>query len=361
MADLFLREVKRMHQLRQDINEMTPQEADELIRGLGDDAAEDWVFAARDAQLPPPDLSWCWVFLGGRGAGKSHSMSGAVHTAIRAGIKRIHFIAPTTTDFHDVNVEGKSGIFATCGRDPRPRWVSSRRRLEWPNGAMCVFFSGEEPESLRGPQCELCIIDEIGRMRYQQSVFIDTMMLGLRLGDRPRVLLATTPRTTPFMKRLVAMDDVRITTGSTYDNAQHLSPDFLKKVRELYEGTRLGRQELQGAMILDPQNALFKDDWLIHDEVAEDLIEIVEVAERAGEEEVLANIAIGPLDLALGFGPVRTASLRLEAVVPGEVDERAIVHDAASGLPDHRCLHAVLEDLVRDAAESGVLDAGCVA
>src|SRR5262245_15414612 len=99
------------------------QEADELIRGLGDDAAEDWVFAAHDAQLPPPDLSWCWLFLGGRGAGKSHSMSAAVHTAVRAGIKRIHFIAPTTTDFHDVNVEGKSGIFATCGRDPRPRWV----------------------------------------------------------------------------------------------------------------------------------------------------------------------------------------------------------------------------------------------
>ena len=128
-----------MHQLRQDINEMTPEEAGELIRGLGDDAAEDWMFTARDARLPPSNLSWCWLFLGGRGAGKSRSMSAAVHTAVRAGIKRIHFIAPTTTDFHDVNIEGKSGIFATCGRDPRPRWVSSRRRLEWPNGAMCVF------------------------------------------------------------------------------------------------------------------------------------------------------------------------------------------------------------------------------
>src|SRR5262249_21301158 len=128
MVDLFLREVQRMHQLRQDINEMTPEKADELIRGLGDDAAEDWVFAARDAQLPPPDLSWCWLSLGGRGAGKSHSMSAAVHTAVRAGISRIHFIAPTTSDFHDVNIEGKSGIFATCGHDARPRWMSSRRR-----------------------------------------------------------------------------------------------------------------------------------------------------------------------------------------------------------------------------------------
>src|SRR5499427_7672679 len=83
-------------------------------------------------------------------------------------------------------------------------------------------------------------------------------------------------------------DDIRITTGSTYDNAAHLSADFLKKVRELYEGTRLGRQELQGAMILDPQNALFKDDWLIHDEVAEDLIEQVTVGvdPSGGSDEV---------------------------------------------------------------------------
>jgi phage terminase large subunit-like protein len=79
------------------------------------------------------------------------------------------------------------------------------------------------------------------------------------------------------MKKLVAMDGVSITTGSTYDNAAHLSASFLKKIRELYEGTRLGRQELQGAMILDPQNALFKDEWLIHDEVAEDSIEQVTV------------------------------------------------------------------------------------
>jgi phage terminase large subunit-like protein len=97
---------------------------------------------------------------------------------------------------------------------------------------MCVFFSGEEPESLRGPEAEMVIVDEIARMRYQQSVF-DTMMLGLRLGDRPRVIIATTPRTTPFMKRLVAMDDIRITTGSTYDNARHLAAGFLQKVREL--------------------------------------------------------------------------------------------------------------------------------
>src|SRR5215831_17129484 len=140
MADRFLREVKRMHQLRQDINEMTPAEADELVRGLGDDAAEDWIFAARDAQLPPSDLSWCWLFLGGRGAGKSHSMLAAVHTAVRAGIKRIHFIAPTTADFHDVNIEGKSGILARAGSGNGNRRRNSAHALP----ASCVRRNSRE-------------------------------------------------------------------------------------------------------------------------------------------------------------------------------------------------------------------------
>jgi phage terminase large subunit-like protein len=109
------------------------------------------------------------------------------------------------------------------------------------------------------------VIDEIARMRYQEHVF-DMAMLGLRLGDKPRMFIMTTPRPTPFIKRLVKMDGVSITTGSTYDNAEHLSADFIKKIRELYEGTPLGRQELQGALILDPINAMFKDDWLQHDD-----------------------------------------------------------------------------------------------
>jgi phage terminase large subunit-like protein len=287
MGDRFLAEVCRIHDLRDEIRRMSEDEVEALMADLGDNAADSWMFAARDAQLPPRDLDWCWLLLGGRGFGKSHSMSATVHMAVRAGITRIHLIAPTAGDLHDVNLDGPSGILRTAGNDAVPRWLGYKRRLEWPNGARCVLFSGEEPESLRGPQCEMVVIDEIGRMRYQQQVF-DNAMMGLRLGDKPRIVIGTTPRTTPFMKKLLTMSNIRITTGSTYDNAEHLSPAFLKKIRELYEGTRLGRQELQGAMILDPQNALFKDEWLRHDDVPEERIEQVTVGvdPSGGSDEI---------------------------------------------------------------------------
>jgi hypothetical protein len=142
MADRFRREIRDVHQLRKDARSLPSTKIVDFMKRLGDEAADDWVFRPRDAPLPPSDLSWCWLFLGGRGAGKSHSMPAAVHMAVRAGISRIHLIAPTTVDFHS-RVEAASW---------RPA-VAIRR---------CLCFSGEEPEPLRGPQCH-------GRRRCSQS------------------------------------------------------------------------------------------------------------------------------------------------------------------------------------------------
>ena len=81
-------------------------------------------------------------------------------------------------------------------------------------------------------------------------------------------------------------------------------------------------------------------------------VQVVEVLERAGKEEVLADVAVRPLDLALGLGPVGPAGLRVEAVVAGEVDQRPIVDDVALGvLTQDRGLHPVVEDLARHAVE----------
>ena len=217
---------------------MTPERRAELIAELGDDRSAEWLFAARDAQLPPPDLGWCWLFLGGRGAGKTHAGSSAIHLAVRAGLSRIHAIAPTAADVWDVLVEGPSGLMKTCGTGPIPQVIRYKRKLEWANGATCTLFSGEEPDQLRGPQAQLCYIDELAKMRYAQDVY-DNAMFGLRLGDKPRTPITTTPRPNQFMKKLVKMEGVSITTSSTFDNT-HLSADFLRRIRSQYEGPGAG-------------------------------------------------------------------------------------------------------------------------
>lgn len=98
-------------------------------------------------------------------------------------------------------------------------------------------------------------------MRYAQDVF-DNAMFGLGLGEKPRLIVTTTPRPTGFMKQFVRTPGVSITTSSTFANT-HLSADFLKRIREQYEGERRGLQELQGAMLLDPVDALFEEAWLV--------------------------------------------------------------------------------------------------
>ena len=89
----------------------------------------------------------------------------------------------------------------TLGHGPVPKWVPSKRRLEWPSGQVCCFYSGEEPEQLRGPQSSLVLIDEIGRMAKQAEIFHQAKF-GCRLGPVPRMVIATTPRPTTFIKNL---------------------------------------------------------------------------------------------------------------------------------------------------------------
>ena len=206
MVDPFLDEIRAMHALRAKARSATP-EAHAAFIGAG--FGNDWTFAAREAQLPPPDDKWwCWLLLGGRGGGKTHAESRAIHTAVRAGVMRIGLISTTAAVLDAVNLEGPSGLLKTVGAGLVPRVMQYKRRVEFTNGAIVSLFSGEEPESLRGYQFEMVVIDELAKMRYAQQVF-DQAMLTLRLGDKPRMVIATTPRPTPFMRHDHAKHDIR--------------------------------------------------------------------------------------------------------------------------------------------------------
>src|SRR3546814_5186425 len=81
-------------------------------------------------------------------------------------------------------------------------------------------------------------------------------MLGLRLGERPRVVVTTTPRTNAAMRRVKAAPGVAATFGKTRENPW-LPGDFVVAMLESYGGTRLGRQELDGEMLEDVEGALW--------------------------------------------------------------------------------------------------------
>jgi phage terminase large subunit-like protein len=143
----------------------------------------------------------------------------------------------------------------------RPQWIPSRRRLEWPNGAVGLAFSAEDPEQLRGPQFDTAWCDELAKWRHVDATF-DMLQFGLRLGVQPRQLITTTPRPIALLKRLLKDPRTAVTRASTRANAAHLSPVFLDEVLARHAGTRLGRQEIDGEIIEDRADALWTRDLI---------------------------------------------------------------------------------------------------
>lgn len=242
--------------LDQAINDFSAKECRRLLY--------DWRFWARPNQLAPAGDWFCWLVLAGRGFGKTRMGAEWVREFVEGrsplmapGKKsRIAFLSQTLIDAREVMVDGESGIVATSRPGFRPSYETSRRRLVWPNGATATLYSAEEPDQLRGPQHHLAWGDELAKWRNQDAVWANLLM-GLRLGEAPRVMVTTTPRPTRLVKRLVADPTTAVTYGSTFDNAAHLSPEFLYHIKRLYEGTRLGRQELNGEILEDIEGALW--------------------------------------------------------------------------------------------------------
>ncbi|HMN72462.1 MAG TPA: terminase family protein [Rhodoblastus sp.] len=225
-------------------------------------------FRARKSQTPPGAATngarWrAWLFVGGRGAGKTRAgaewvrgMAGGFVDFADRPVARIALIGETWADARDVMVEGVSGVLAAHGKWDRPQWETSRRRLTWRNGAIAQVFSAEDPESLRGPQFDAAWCDEVAKWRHAQEVW-DMLQFGLRLGDWPRAMVTTTPRPLALLKKLMSDPANVVTRASTRANAENLAPGFLRAIEERYGGTRLGRQEIDGAIVEERADALW--------------------------------------------------------------------------------------------------------
>jgi predicted phage terminase large subunit-like protein len=218
-----------------------------------------WSEWVRDNQRPPEGDWATWLILAGRGFGKTRVGSETVRRWVQ-DFPFVNLIGATADDARDIMIEGESGILAICPRQERPVYLSSKRCLEWPNGARSLIFTADEPERLRGKQHMKLWCDELGSWRRPEA-FVQAM-LGLRLGALPQAVVTTTPKPVRLIRELMADIGTVTTRGSTYDNRGHLAPGFFARIINRYEGTRLGRQELNAELLDDVEGALWSGELI---------------------------------------------------------------------------------------------------
>ena len=220
-----------------------------------------WEFWADPRQLPPEGAWRTWLLMAGRGFGKTRAGAEWVRSLAEAdGTMRIALVGATRAEARAVMIEGDSGVLAVSPAATRPRWEPSRGVLTWPGGAKAFVYSGENPDGLRGPQHSAAWCDEIAKWAYPQASW-DMLAMTLRLGERPRALVTTTPRPIALLRRLKEAPDTETVHGRTQDN--RMLPDaFLAAMAADYGGTRLGRQELDGELIEEVAGALWTRDGL---------------------------------------------------------------------------------------------------
>jgi phage terminase large subunit-like protein len=216
-----------------------------------------WRVVARPEQLQPHGGWLWWLILAGRGFGKTRTGAEWVREEVESSRRgRLALVAATAADARDVMVEGESGLLAISPPWFRPEYEPSKRRLTWPNGAIATVYTADEPERLRGPQHDGAWCDELAAWRYPDAW--DMLSLGLRLGVDPRGVVTTTPKPTKLVRDLLKASNTVVTRGSTYDNRDNLAPQFLEAIKQRYEGTRLGRQEIYAEVLDDVPGALWQ-------------------------------------------------------------------------------------------------------
>lgn len=236
-----------------------------------------WTYTGRPSQLAATNSCEPVVlFSAGRGSGKTRAGAEWIRKHTRVGMPaiRIGLVGRTIADVRDVMVQGDSGIMSVFPPDEQPRYVPSLRMIEFANGSVAHTFSAIEPDQLRGPQFDITWCDELAAWAFVPDetglTAWDHVRIATRLGARPQVFVTTTPKRVPALIKLYdqarARDGVSLHTASTFDNP-HLSPEYMRVIRGLYEGTRLGAQELYAQLLEKVEGAIWDLDHLNADRI----------------------------------------------------------------------------------------------
>lgn len=247
---------------------LTEPDRQKILKSLSEEQAREILYNwrgawARENQIWPPGDWRYWLLLAGRGFGKTRTGAEGIREMVAAGYRRLHLVAPTAADARDVMVQGESGLLSVFPPYQRPLYEPSKRLVTFHTGAVAYTFSADEPERLRGPQCDGGWCDELAAWRRPTDrpdavpEAWEQFLFGLRLGNDPRAIITTTPKPIKIIRDLIGDPHCIITRASSYENRANLAPAFFDSIIRKYEGTRLGRQELLAEVLEDIPGALW--------------------------------------------------------------------------------------------------------
>ena len=213
-------------------------------------------------QQRPPDGDWrTWLFLGGRGAGKTRSGAEWILDQAQShpGTGWV-VIARTGPDLQKACFEGPSGILkaAKVSRNDRAYNIS-QKTLRLPNESVIYGLSADEPGAMRGPDLHGGWFDEIVTWKHRAAY--DDIVPGIRHGAA-RIVITTTPQPKPLLLELVKAPGVVVTRSSLFDNERNLSAQAVVDFKTMWAGTRRARQELYGELLEDVPGALWTQQML---------------------------------------------------------------------------------------------------
>lgn len=253
-AKIDMREFARIYR------SLPPNDQKEFIQTLSSEEAyivdNSWEFRAREKQIPPNgDWRYC-LFLAGRGWGKTDSIVQWAHQQAMSIPGSVGLMVATiASDVRDVLIEGPSGILMKTPPHERPEYLSTKSLLIWPNGSIARLRSADKPDGLRGLNSWWAVGDEYASWRRPDS--LNQILLGLRLGKHPRLVLATTPKPVKHLRKFLERKKLVVISGSSYENRDNLSADWFEDIVASYAGTDIEQQEIDGILLDDKMGALW--------------------------------------------------------------------------------------------------------
>lgn len=256
---------------------------------------EGWLHKHARASQQAPHWTWTtWLLMTGRGWGKTRTAAETVKEWAKKPDQFIAVVAKNETLVREICFESKkSGLLAVLDPDEVLSYSRSTGSVHivMKNGTIIRGFGGEVPDNLRGWAFDKAWCDEYAAWnRITAQAVYDMLWFCLRESAEPQVIISTTPKPLPHVKKLVErnkaqvkrlleqaeqyangeIDDadlipqgprVVITHGHTNENLSNLSAEAYEELDENYTGLRLGAQELGGVLLEDIEGALWQQ-WM---------------------------------------------------------------------------------------------------